>query len=83
MIVFLLFKVGVPIHIAKILTYPERVNNANLKLMKKMVENGPDIHPGANFVQQRGSKFKKYLRFGNRQKVAQELKVHISFAFEF
>lgn len=67
-------QVGVPIHIAKILTYPERVNNANLKLMKKMVENGPDIHPGANFVQQRGSKFKKYLRFGNRQKVAQELK---------
>ncbi|XP_063217430.1 DNA-directed RNA polymerase III subunit RPC1 [Bacillus rossius redtenbacheri] len=67
-------QVGVPVHVAKILTYPERVNKANLSLMQKLVKNGPDVHPGANFIEQRGVKFKKYLRFCNRNKVAQELK---------
>ncbi|KDR18934.1 DNA-directed RNA polymerase III subunit RPC1 isoform X1 [Zootermopsis nevadensis] len=67
-------EVGVPIYVAKILTFPERVNNANMKLMKELILNGPDKHPGANFVEQRGQAFKKALRFVNRNKVAQELK---------
>ncbi|KAJ9598140.1 hypothetical protein L9F63_026756, partial [Diploptera punctata] len=66
--------VGVPIHVAKILTFPERVNKANIKLMKELIINGPDKHPGANFIEQRGQAFKKALRFVNRNKVAQELK---------
>jgi DNA-directed RNA polymerase III subunit RPC1 len=61
--------------VAKILTFPERVNKANMKLMKELILNGPDKHPGANFVEQRGQAFKKALRFVNRNKVAQELKV--------
>lgn len=69
------FQVGVPVHIAKILTFPERVHPANKSLMKQLIINGPDVHPGANYVEQRGSKFKKYLRYGNRLKIAQELKV--------
>lgn len=67
-------EVGVPIHVAKILTFPERVQPANKALMKQLVINGPDIHPGANYVEQQGSKFKKFLRYGNRIKIAQELK---------
>ncbi|XP_012263608.2 DNA-directed RNA polymerase III subunit RPC1 [Athalia rosae] len=67
-------QVGVPIHVAKILTYPERVNSCNIDLMRKLVQNGPDVHPGANFVQQRSTEFKKFLRYGNRLKIAQELK---------
>ncbi|CAG2063709.1 unnamed protein product, partial [Timema podura] len=67
-------QVGVPVHVAKILTYPERVNKANLSLMKQLVKNGPDVHPGANFVEQRGVAFKKFLKFTNRSKVAQELR---------
>ncbi|XP_049812819.1 DNA-directed RNA polymerase III subunit RPC1 [Schistocerca nitens] len=70
----LIEQVGVPVHVAKILTYPERVTSANLKLMKQMVINGPDKHPGANFVEQKNLKFKKFLKFGNRQKIAQELR---------
>lgn len=42
--------------------------------MKQLVVNGPDKWPGANYVQQKGS-FKKFLRYGNREKLAQELKV--------
>ncbi|XP_017880116.1 DNA-directed RNA polymerase III subunit RPC1 isoform X1 [Ceratina calcarata] len=66
-------QVGIPIHVAKILTYPERVNPSNIELMRKLVRNGPDMHPGANFVQQGKTHFKKYLRYGNRQKIAQDL----------
>ncbi|XP_034186947.1 DNA-directed RNA polymerase III subunit RPC1 [Osmia lignaria lignaria] len=66
-------QVGVPIHVAKILTYPEKVNPSNIELMRKLVRNGPDVHPGANFIQQGKTQFKKYLRYGNRQKIAQDL----------
>lgn len=59
---------------AKVLTYPERVHPANLQRMKQLVKNGPDVHPGANYVQQKGSDFKKFLQYGNRAKIAQELK---------
>ena len=54
------FKVAVPIHVAKILTYPERVTKANIKLMKELVKNGCDVHPGANFIQQRDTNIKRY-----------------------
>ncbi|XP_030370344.1 DNA-directed RNA polymerase III subunit RPC1 [Scaptodrosophila lebanonensis] len=70
----MIHQVGVPERVAKILTYPERVNPANIRQMKQLVRNGPSKHPGANYVQQRGSSFKKYLAYGNREKVAQELK---------
>ena len=71
-------QVGVPIHVAKILTYPEKVNPANIGLMKKLVKNGPDNHPGANFVetiQSDGSKLKKYLKYGKRGDHAKGLKM--------
>lgn len=68
-------QVGVPIHIAKTLTFPERVTKANIALMKKLVINGPECWPGANYVQQKGSAFKKFLKYGNREKLAQELKL--------
>ncbi|EDX18020.1 GD17238 [Drosophila simulans] len=58
-------QVGVPVRVAKILTYPERVNPANIRHMRELVRNGPSMHPGANYVQQRGSSFKKYLAYGN------------------
>lgn len=43
-------EVGVPEYIAKILTFPERVNRANIELMRQLVRNGSDTHPGANFI---------------------------------
>uniref|UniRef100_A0A3Q1AIV8 DNA-directed RNA polymerase subunit n=1 Tax=Amphiprion ocellaris TaxID=80972 RepID=A0A3Q1AIV8_AMPOC len=67
-------EVAVPVHVAKILTYPERVNKANLELMRKLVRNGPDVHPGANFIQNRTAQIKRFLKYGNREKIAQELR---------
>ena len=82
-------EVAVPVHVAKILTYPERVNTAprlqqihpttasttelksskfnimlqvnkaNLELMRKLVRNGPEVHPGANFIQNRHTQMKR------------------------
>ena len=66
---------GVPEHVAKILTYPERVHHANIELMRQLVINGVDVHPGANFIVQRSTKVKRYLRYANRQKLAKELRM--------
>ncbi|XP_037084098.1 LOW QUALITY PROTEIN: DNA-directed RNA polymerase III subunit RPC1-like [Pollicipes pollicipes] len=67
-------QVGVPVHVAKVLTFPERVTQHNLELLRTLVVNGADTHPGANFVEQRGTGLKKFLKFGNRQRIAQELR---------
>ncbi|CAG9816329.1 unnamed protein product [Phaedon cochleariae] len=66
-------QVGVPKHVAKILTFPERVIKANIDVMRKLVINGPDVWPGANYVQPKGSAFKRFLKYCNRAKLAQEL----------
>ncbi|KAK0138597.1 DNA-directed RNA polymerase III subunit RPC1 [Merluccius polli] len=67
-------EVAVPVHVAKILTYPEKVNKANLELMRKLVRSGPEVHPGANFIQHRHTQMKRFLKYGNRDKMAQELR---------
>ncbi|XP_030878224.1 DNA-directed RNA polymerase III subunit RPC1 [Leptonychotes weddellii] len=67
-------EVAVPVHVAKILTFPEKVNKANINFLRKLVRNGPEVHPGANFIQQRHTQMKRFLKYGNREKMAQELK---------
>ncbi|CAD5234319.1 unnamed protein product [Bursaphelenchus xylophilus] len=66
-------QVGVPIHVAKILTFPEIVNKTNIELMKKLVINGDSTHPGANHIVDRRTGNKKFLRYGNREQLAQSL----------
>ena len=43
-------EVGVPEMIAKEVTVPVYVNEWNIDEMRTYIENGPDIHPGANYV---------------------------------
>lgn len=43
-------EVGVPEEIAKILTVPEKVTPWNLEKMRKLVLNGPEKWPGANYI---------------------------------
>ncbi|KAF2405268.1 DNA-directed RNA polymerase III subunit RPC1 [Trichodelitschia bisporula] len=43
-------EVGIPTQVAKILTYPERVTDHNIKLMRERVRNGPENWPGANQI---------------------------------
>ena len=38
-----------------------QVTKANIKLMRKLVINGAENHPGANFVEQRKEGLKKYV----------------------
>lgn len=55
-------QVGVPLHVAKTLTFPEVANKANIEKLRKLVLNGDDTHPGATHVVDRKSGNKKFLK---------------------
>lgn len=44
-------EVGIPEVFAKKLTYPVPVTNWNIAELRKLIMNGPNTHPGANFVE--------------------------------
>lgn len=69
-------QVAVPERVAKILTFPDRVTPHNIEVLKAAVRNGTDAHPGANFILQGGQEqFKKFLKFGDREAMADRLRV--------
>jgi DNA-directed RNA polymerase III subunit RPC1 len=68
-------QVAVPIHVAKIMSYPEIVNKINIEFIRQLVRNGPDIHPGANFVINSKTEQKKFLKYGDRNDMAAKLRV--------
>ena len=45
------YEVGIPEVFAKKLTYPELVTPHNVHELRQLILNGPDVHPGANFVE--------------------------------
>lgn len=70
-------QVGVPEEVAKILTYPERVTEHNLPLMRQLVLNGPDMHPGALYLEQKSTPgIKKSIRhlWKKKHEIAQNLR---------
>lgn len=66
-------QVGVPKHVAKLLTYPERVTPHNLALLRKLIRNGPQTYPGANYILEANGN-RKFLMYGNRDFLAKNLK---------
>ena len=46
-------ELGVPIDIAKNITKPVLVNARNIKFLEKLVQNGPDQHPGAKTLEKK------------------------------
>ena len=69
-------QLGLPILMAMNLTYPERVNENNIKILKKMILNGADRYPGANFVITNNGETKTYLSKNFIiEKVCKELKI--------
>ena len=46
--------VGVPVDVAKKLTIPETVSQWNIERLKKLVINGPNIYPGADYTGETG-----------------------------
>lgn len=43
-------QVAIPILMARILTYPERVSQHNIEKLRQCVRNGPNKYPGAKFI---------------------------------
>ncbi|CAI4229809.1 unnamed protein product [Auanema sp. JU1783] len=68
-------QVGVPIHVAKILTFPEVVNQYNIERMQKLIINGSDVHPGANYLIEKKTGNKRLLKYGRREELAKNLKM--------
>lgn len=71
---FLFFQVGLPLHVCKILTYPERVTQYNIEQLRKLILNGSDDYPGARFVEYSNGD-KKFLRYARRDQIAHNLKI--------
>jgi DNA-directed RNA polymerase II subunit RPB1 len=46
-------QLGVPLKIAKNITKPMTVNDRNKDSLMKLVQNGPDVYPGANILQRK------------------------------
>ncbi|EPS62830.1 hypothetical protein M569_11956, partial [Genlisea aurea] len=66
-------EVAVPILMAKILTYPERVSHQNIAELRECVRRGPNEYPGAKFIRQPdGTEIS--LRFSSRKIHADALK---------
>ena len=68
-------QVAVPVHVAKVLTYPETVTRFNIERLRSYVINGPDQHPGANFIQNGQGGMKRFLKFGDRKKIAKDMRI--------
>ena len=72
-------EVGIPEHVAKSLTYPERVTEHNINKLKDRVLNGINKHPGATFVlkgeKDRNTGFKVYLKFGDSKNISDQIEV--------
>lgn len=66
-------QVGVPVLVAKVMTYPEKVNRYNIEKLRKLIINGPDVHPGANLI--RSGNMVISLQFADREKSAKNLKI--------
>ncbi len=67
-------QVVLPVHMARTMTFPERVNRINLNFMRELVRNGPHTHPGANYVEKKdGHKF--FLAFTDTKRTAEELQI--------
>lgn len=69
-------EVGVPIDIAKILTVRTIVTPYNIEKLRKYILNGPDVHPGANYVIKTGKGGARlYLKYADRKFVAENLEI--------
>lgn len=67
-------EVGVPLEIAKELTLQIKVTKSNINELKKLVLNGPKMHPGANYIL-RSDGIRKKITDENKKDIAEELDV--------
>lgn len=69
-------ELAVPLRVARVLTYPQRVFAGNLQLMRRLVRNGPHVHPGALTVYLSKERSRKSLRSArDREAIAARLSI--------
>ena len=49
-------ELGIPMKVAMTITFPAVVNSRNKKFLTKLLQNGPDVYPGANILEKKGMK---------------------------
>ncbi|MBI4174175.1 MAG: DNA-directed RNA polymerase subunit A' [Candidatus Aenigmarchaeota archaeon] len=65
-------EVGVPMEIAKELTLQIKVTKSNINGLKKLVLNGPKVHPGANYIL-RSDGIRKKITDENKKDISEEI----------
>jgi DNA-directed RNA polymerase subunit A' len=65
-------EVGVPYTVARELTIPEKVTEKNMDTVREWIMNGPDEHPGANYIY-RPDGVRKKITEENRDELLQEV----------
>ncbi|EEF30548.1 DNA-directed RNA polymerase III largest subunit, putative [Ricinus communis] len=65
-------EVAIPIHMARILSYPERVSHHNIEKLRQLVSNGPQKYPGASTVRYPDGSSKRLIG-SYRKTIAEEL----------
>jgi DNA-directed RNA polymerase III subunit RPC1 len=69
-------ELAVPLRVARVLTYPQRVFAGNIQLMRRLVRNGPLVHPGALTVYLSKERSRKSLRSArDREAIAARLSI--------
>ncbi len=66
-------ELGVPTNIALNLTFPETVTKLNIKKLKKLIKNGPTIHPGAKTIIKKEGNIKITIHDKNKNTIDLEL----------
>lgn len=66
-------EVGIPVLMARVLVYPERVSSHNIEKLRQCVRNGPSKYPGANFVV-KADGARLHLKYVEKKSAANELK---------
>ncbi|KAK4047593.1 hypothetical protein OIO90_006134 [Microbotryomycetes sp. JL221] len=68
-------EIGVPPVFARKLTFPEPVTAHNVQLMRQLVINGPNVHPGASFIQDENGQLLSLDRMSEEERTAQANKL--------
>ncbi|RJE23144.1 DNA-directed RNA polymerase [Aspergillus sclerotialis] len=68
-------EVGIPVHVAKKLTYPEVVTAINKERLQQRILNGEKKWPGALAVTKKQGGYRQLLKYGNLQHIASTIQI--------
>lgn len=68
-------EVAIPVHVAKNLTFPEKVSRYNIEKLRACIRRGTNKWPGANYIWKKNTDIKQYLKYGKLSVHADNLKI--------